>query len=63
MLQTLTAKLKILPNADERRMLLETMAAYSEACTFVAEKIAEDSLPLSICRIHKEVYFHCRASF
>ena len=63
MLQTLTAKLKILPNADEGRMLLETMAAYSEACTFVAEKIAEDSLPLSICRIHKEVYFHCRAAF
>ena len=63
MLQTLTAKLKILPNADEGRMLLETMAAYSEACTFVAKKIAEDSLPLSICRIHKEVYFHCRVAF
>ena len=48
MLQTLTAKLKILPNADEGQLLLETMTAYSEACTFVAEKIAEDALPLNI---------------
>ena len=63
MLQTLTAKLKILPNADEGQLLLETMTAYSEACTFVAEKIAEDALPLSICKIHKEVYYHCRAAF
>ncbi|MBQ5422231.1 MAG: transposase, partial [Clostridium sp.] len=63
MLQTLTAKLKILPNTDESRMLLETMTAYSEACTFVAKKIAEKSLPLNICTIHKEVYFLCRAAF
>ena len=42
MLQTMTAKLKILPNTDESRMLLETMTAYSEACTFVAKKIAEN---------------------
>ena len=60
MQQVLTIKLKILPDEAGKKLLEETMAAYSRACSFVAERIAEDHLPLNRCSIHKAVYRSCR---
>ena len=63
MIQTLTAKIRIIPSEEDGVLLLTTMKMYSEACSFVAHKIAENHLPLSICAIHKEVYRSCRTLF
>ena len=63
MQQVLTIKLKILPDEAGKKLLEETMAAYSRACSFVAERIAEDHLPLNRCSIHKAVYRSCREQF
>ena len=57
MLQTLTVKLKILPDQTSGRLLLDTMTAYSQACSFVAGKVAEERLPLSTYTVHKAVYY------
>ena len=63
MLQVLTIKLKILPDETGKKLLADTMAAYSEACAFVAARISEGHLPLNRCRIHKAVYRSCREQF
>ena len=63
MQQVLTIKRKILPDEAGKKLLEETMAAYSRACSFVAERIAEDHLPLNRCSIHKAVYRSCREQF
>ena len=38
--QTLTAKLQILPDKDQERLLLDTMRAYLEACNMISEEIS-----------------------
>ena len=63
MIQTLTAKIRIMPSEEDGQLLLTTMKAYAEACSFVAQKIAENHVPLRICAIHKEVYRSCRILF
>ena len=63
MLQTLTAKLKILPDDQDFQLLHDTMRAYADACSFVAQKIVSDQIPLSNKKIHKAVYRDCRAEF
>ena len=63
MLQTLTAKLKILPDEQDFQLLHDTMRAYADACSFVAQKIVSDQIPLSNKKIHKAVYKDCRSEF
>lgn len=63
MLQTLTVKLKILPDQASGKLLLDTMAAYSHACSFVAGKVAKERLPLSTYKVHKAVYYDIRSRF
>ena len=63
MLQTLTAKLKILPDEQDFQLLHDTMRAYADACSFVAQKIVSDQIPLSNKKIHKAMYKDCRSEF
>ena len=63
MLQTLTVKLKIMPDQASGRLLLDTMAAYSHACSFVADRIAKEHLPFSTYKVHKAVYYDIRSRF
>ena len=39
MKQTLTAKLKILPDQEDRQLLIDTMHAYTAACDFVSSHV------------------------
>ena len=61
--QTLTAKLQILPDERQRQILLSTMRAYADACSYTAQRIHTEDIPLSTCRIHQAVYRDLRESF
>ena len=41
MQQTLTAKLQIIPKSSDRQVLLDTMRAYSAACSYVSGYVHE----------------------
>ena len=63
MQQTLTAKLQILPDERQRQILLLTMRTYADACSYTAQRIHTEDIPLSTCRIHQAVYRDLRESF
>ena len=63
MQQTLTAKLQILPDERQRQILLSTMRTYADACSYTAQRIHTEDIPLSTCRIHQAVYRDLRESF
>ena len=63
MQQSLTAKMQILPDPQDLHLLLDTMRAYADACTFVAERLFSEHIPLSIKDIHKAVYRDCRSGY
>ena len=53
MLQTVTAKLKIVVSDSQKQILLDTMKAYSNACNMVSEYVFENH-DLKRYRIHEE---------
>ena len=55
MLQTVTAKLKIVVSDSQKQILLDTMKAYSNACNMVSEFVFEHH-DLKRYRIHEELY-------
>ncbi|MBQ8995705.1 MAG: transposase, partial [Oscillospiraceae bacterium] len=63
MKQTLTAKLQICPSDEECQILLDSMRTYSDACSYVSDRIRKESLPLSQRAVHDAVYRDCRSSF
>ena len=63
MQQTLTAKLQIIPQPSDRQLLVDTVKAYSAACTYVSDLIHVNHLPLNIFDVQKATYHACRESF
>ena len=55
MLQTVTAKLKIVVSDSQKQILLDTMKAYSNACNMVSEYVFEHH-DLKRYHIHEELY-------
>ena len=62
MKQTLTAKLKIVPSAEEAALLADTMRAYSSACNYVAKYIF-DTHDLVQASLNKALYHELRSRF
>jgi predicted transposase len=62
MKQTLTAKLKILPDPSDAQLLIDTMHAYSAACDFVSSYVFLFH-DLSIASLHRELYHTIRERF
>ena len=62
MLQTVTAKLKILVDPASRKLLRDTMKAYSNACNEIAEYIFRTH-DLKRYSVHKEVYYPIRERY
>ena len=62
MKQTLTAKLKILPDPDQAQLLIDTMHAYAAACDFVSDYVFR-SHDLSLASLNRELYHLIRQRF
>lgn len=62
MTQTLTAKIHILPSEEEKKLLSETMKAYSDACNFVSAHIF-CSHDLKYYSLNKVLYHELRERF
>lgn len=62
MLLVLTAKIKILPNAEEQKLLQETMRAYTDACNFVSAHVFATH-NLSQASLNKALYRSIRDNF
>ena len=62
MLQTVTAKLKISVSDPQKKILLDTMRAYSDACNMVSEFVFRRR-DLKRYSIHKEVYYPVREKY
>ena len=62
MLQTVTAKLKILVSPDDHRILHQTMQAYCDACQFVSDYVFETNI-MVIKELHRELYHEIRSRF
>ena len=62
MKQTLTAKLKILPDPSDAQLLIDTMHAYSAACDFVSSYVFLFH-DLSIASLQRELYHTIRERF
>lgn len=60
--QTLTAKLKILPDPADKQLLFDTMHAYSAACDFVSSHIFLFR-DLSIASLNRDLYRTIREKF
>ena len=63
MQQTLTAKLQIIPKSSDRQVLLDTMRAYSAACSYVSGYVHEHGHVLKRIVIHNAVYRTCRNEY
>ena len=63
MQQTLTAKLQIIPQPSDRQLLVDTMKAYSAACTYVSDLVHANHIPLDMFSVQKATYHACRESF
>lgn len=59
MLQTITAKIKILVNPSDKQVLCETMKAYSDACNYVSEYIYKNR-NLSRFSVQNDTYYQIR---
>ena len=62
MQQTITAKLKILVDPSSRKILKDTMKAYSDACNEISEYIFRTH-DLMHVRVHKELYYPVRERY
>ena len=60
--QTLTAKLKILPDLSDAQLLIDTMHAYSAACDLVSDYVYKFH-DLSISSLNRELYHLIRQRF
>ena len=63
MQQTRTAKFQILPGEQDRQLLRDTMRAYADACSYVADRIASEKIPLNLEKVHQAVYRENRSRF
>lgn len=58
----LTAKIQLLPNPEESLLLLQTMAAYTNACNAVSEYIF-GTHDLKQSSVNRQMYYHLRDAF
>ena len=63
MLQTRTAKLRIFPDEEQSVLLLDTMSAYTSACSFVSDFIGSGKVKADRYRAHDATYRECRSRF
>ena len=59
---TITAKVRICPDDDTQRLLLDTMHAYNSACNEIAEYISATHI-LSKTQLSKDLYRQLRANY
>ncbi len=62
MKQTITAKLQILVNPSDKRVLCDTMKAYSDACNYVSEYIYKTH-NLSRYSVQEDTYYQVREMY
>lgn len=62
MKQTLTAKLKILPDPEQARLLVDTMHAFAAACDFASDYVFKFH-DLSLASLNRELYHLIRQRF
>lgn len=58
----LAIKVKIIPTKEQKKILLETIEKYNEACNFVSQ-IAFDNKTASVVKIHHICYYKIREKF
>ena len=63
MLQTRTAKIRICPDPDDSALLLDTMRAYTDACSFVSDVASSQTVVPDRYRLHDAVYRQVRSCF
>ena len=63
LLQTRTAKIRICPDPDDSALLLDTMRAYTDACSFVSEVASSPTIVPDRYRLHDAVYRQVRYRF
>ena len=61
--QTLTAKILINPDEQYHQLLLDTMKTYADACSYAAERIVSEKIPVNQYLIHKAFYYDMRSRF
>ena len=61
--QTLTAKILICPDEQYHQLLLDTMKTYADACSYAAERIVSEKIPVNQYLIHKAFYCDMRSRF
>ena len=63
MQQTLTAKIRILPDEQYHQLLLDTMRTYADACAYAARRIAAENISVDRIMIHSIFYYDIRSRF
>ena len=63
LLQTRTAKIRICPDPDDSALLLDTMRAYTDACSFVSDVASSPTVFSDRYRLHDAVYRQVRSCF
>ena len=63
LLQTRTAKIRICPDPDDSALLLDTMRAYTDACSFVSDVASSQTVVPDRYRLHDAVYRQVRSRF
>ena len=63
LLQTRTAKIRICPDPDDSALLLDTMRAYTDACSFVSDVASSQTVFPDRYRLHDVVYRQVRSRF
>jgi len=58
----LSIKIKLIPNQEQRDILLKTIEAYNNACNFVSQ-IAFENKTASVVKIHRLCYYEIRKRF
>jgi len=58
----LSIKIKLVPNQEQKDILLKTIEAYNEACNFVSQ-IAFENKTASVVKIHRICYYEIRKRF
>ena len=63
MLQTRTAKVRILSDNEQTVLLKQTMSAYSDACNYVSDLVSSGKVRPDRYRLHDLAYSDCRILF
>ena len=58
----LSIKIKLIPNQEQKDILLKTIETYNEACNFVSQ-IAFENRTASVVKIHRICYYEIRKRF